>query len=200
MAGSRAASAREPGQIREEAALSVTARAPRISLAGADDRRARPGTGFEGGCTVRFAASTRLGRVRADAVPPAMTHVELIHKLAERWNAGDVEGVVELYTEDAVIVNGPDWPEQDTRQGREGLRTSIDEWQGVWESSEVEIGRVEAFGDTVVVEGAWITRGRSSGLSGRMPANIVCTIRDGKIASLEWFASYHSALAAARGD
>jgi hypothetical protein len=52
MAGSRAASAREPGQIREEAALSVTARAPRISLAGAEDRRARPRTCFEAGCTV----------------------------------------------------------------------------------------------------------------------------------------------------
>jgi hypothetical protein len=54
MAGSRAASAREPGQIREEAALSDTARAPRISLAGAEDLRARPRTSFKGGCTVRF--------------------------------------------------------------------------------------------------------------------------------------------------
>jgi hypothetical protein len=54
MAGSRAAGAREPGQIREEAALSDTVRAPRISLAGADDRRARPGAGFKVGCTVRF--------------------------------------------------------------------------------------------------------------------------------------------------
>jgi len=54
MAGSRAASAREPGQIREEAALSDTARAPRTSLAGADDRRARPRTSFDEGCTVHF--------------------------------------------------------------------------------------------------------------------------------------------------
>src|SRR4051812_24576825 len=54
MAGSRAASAREPGQIREEAALSVPARAPRISLAGAEVRRARPRTSFEDGGTVHF--------------------------------------------------------------------------------------------------------------------------------------------------
>ena len=52
MAGSRAAGAREPGQIREEAALSEYVRASRISLAGANDRRARPGASFEGGCTV----------------------------------------------------------------------------------------------------------------------------------------------------
>src|SRR5215216_5148868 len=60
MAGSRAASAREPGQIREEAALSDTARAPRASLAGAEDRRARPGPGSRDGCTVRF-LSPRVG-------------------------------------------------------------------------------------------------------------------------------------------
>ena len=59
MAGSRAASAREPGQIREEAALSDTARAPRISLAGADDRRARPRSSLEDGCTVHFSSSSR---------------------------------------------------------------------------------------------------------------------------------------------
>jgi hypothetical protein len=56
MAGSRAVGAREPGQIREEAALSDTAHAPRIGLAGADDRRARPEPGFDGGCTVHLFA------------------------------------------------------------------------------------------------------------------------------------------------
>ena len=61
MAGSRAASACESGQIREEAALSDTARAPRISLAGAEDRRARPRTSFEEGCTVRFPTHGRRG-------------------------------------------------------------------------------------------------------------------------------------------
>jgi hypothetical protein len=54
MAGSRAADAREPGQVREEAALSDTVRAPRTSLAGANGRRARPGADLEGGCTVHL--------------------------------------------------------------------------------------------------------------------------------------------------
>ena len=52
MAGSHAVSAREPGQIREEAALSDTARAPWASLAGAEDRRARPRSSSRDGCTV----------------------------------------------------------------------------------------------------------------------------------------------------
>jgi hypothetical protein len=119
MAGSRAASAREPGQIREEAALSDTARAPRTNLAGADDRRARPGTSFDGGCTVRL-------------------------------------------------------------------------------FRQVELGSVEAVGDNVVAEATWSTRVRSSGVSGNMPANTLCSVRHGKIASLEWFADHDAAVAAAR--
>jgi ketosteroid isomerase-like protein len=128
-----------------------------------------------------------------------MSNADVIRQLAERWNAGDFEGVVDLYTEDVVMRNGPDWPEQGGSHGREGLRSGIEEWRGVWESSEIELRRIEEFGDRIAAEGSWTTRGRSSGVTGAMPANVVCTVRDGKIASLEWFASYDSALAAARG-
>ena len=56
MAGSRAVSDCEPGQVRKEAALSGSAHAPRTNLAGAKARRARPGTCLDGGCTVHFSA------------------------------------------------------------------------------------------------------------------------------------------------
>ncbi len=54
MAGSRAVSDREPGQVRKEAALSEAVHAPRTSLAGAEKRRARPGTFHGDGCTVHI--------------------------------------------------------------------------------------------------------------------------------------------------
>src|SRR3954465_1773722 len=54
MVGSRAAAAREPGQIREEAALSETGRAPRGSLTGVEARRERPGPYFDDGGPARF--------------------------------------------------------------------------------------------------------------------------------------------------
>jgi hypothetical protein len=54
MVRSRALVACEPGQIREEAALSSSDQAPRVSLAGVHGRRERPGTGFEAGCTVHL--------------------------------------------------------------------------------------------------------------------------------------------------
>ena len=104
MAGSRAVSAREPGQIREEAALSDTARAPWASLAGAEDRRARPRPSSGDGCTVRF-----LRR---------WTTTEVIRQVCERRNAGDVEGMLELYHDDVVLHAGEHWPEQATWRER----------------------------------------------------------------------------------
>jgi uncharacterized protein (TIGR02246 family) len=184
MAGSRAAGAREPGQIREEAALSDTVRAPRISLAGADDRRARPGAGFKVGCTVHS---------------PAMDSVALIRQLVERWNTGDIEGVLDLYAEDGVMLSGDDWPEQNTWRGREGIRASIEDWRAVWESATASFDRIEAFGDRVLAIGAWISRGRASGVDGRLPMAVVFTVRNGKIVEHEWFVDHDRAIAAVRG-
>jgi uncharacterized protein (TIGR02246 family) len=127
-----------------------------------------------------------------------MSNVDVIRQLVERWNAGELEGVLALFADDAVLVNGPDWPEQGSIRGLEGIRSSIDEWLGAWQSSQVELGSVAAVGDKVVAEGTWSTRGRSSGVSGKMPANTLCTVRHGKIASLEWFADHDAAVAAAR--
>jgi ketosteroid isomerase-like protein len=128
-----------------------------------------------------------------------MGPADVIRELARRWNAGDIEGVLDLYTEDAVMVPGAEWPEQTVYQGREGIRTNIDEWRSVWESAELHIGRIEIFGERVVAEGAWNTRGRSSRVTGSLPAITLCTVRHGKIASLEWFTDYDAALTAARG-
>ena len=185
MAGSRAADAREPGQIREEAALSDTVRAPRISLAGADDWRARPRTSFDEGCTVHFSMSDE----------PSL---ELIRRLAELWNAGEPEAVLALYHEDAQVHASSAWPENDIRQGRDDMRLWVHDWLGVWEESRVELSDFQAVDDKVVVRGVWTTRGRASGAASRMPFSAVFTVRDGKIAVHEWFDDYDSAVAAAR--
>ena len=186
MAGSRAASAREPGQIREEAALSVTARAPRTSLAGAEDRRARPRTSFEAGCTVH--AFSR------------MRNIEVIQELTRLWNAGDMDGMLELYAEDAVTVTGPHWPEQATSRGRDEIRAGMEEWQAMWETTRVVVDSLEEEGhNKVVATGAWHIRGRASGIEGAMPLFILFTIRDGRVARLEWFEDRDTAVAAARG-
>ena len=143
-------------------------------------------------------ARGRASTAGARSVLFAMAAADLIRELVDRWNAGDVDGSLELYNEDAVMLAGPDWPEQAERRGHEAIRSNMEEWLAVWESSRIEPGLVEVFGPKVVAIGTWVTRGRSSGVEGTMPFAIMCTVRDGKIESLEWFTDHDAALAAAR--
>ncbi len=129
---------------------------------------------------------------------PDSDHLSLARELIERWNAGDVDGVLDLYAEDAAMYSGPEWPEQFTSQGREEIHQTIEEWRSVWESSTIVLDSLESHGDRVVASGAWNTLGRASGVGGQMPFVILLTVRSGKIASLEWFTDHDSAVAAAR--
>jgi ketosteroid isomerase-like protein len=128
-----------------------------------------------------------------------MDDADLIRQLAERWNAGDIDGAVDLYAEDAVIVNGADWPEQATWEGHDGIRQSMEEWGAVWQSAVVEMGPIERYGDKILATGTWWNRGMTSGAEGSMPFSILFSFRDGKIALHEWFTDHDSAVAAARG-
>ncbi len=82
MARSRAVDAREPGQIREEAALSDTAHAPWGSLAGVSDRKVRSGTSFDGGCTVHYLRVSR-APLASDRMAALITFVREFSK--RKW-------------------------------------------------------------------------------------------------------------------
>jgi ketosteroid isomerase-like protein len=125
--------------------------------------------------------------------------VEIVRRVADRWNSGDIEGLLELYSDEIVVKTGEHWPEQGPVQGKEAFRESIDEWLSVWESVAVETDHVEAYGDRVVARGAWKSTGRLSGVEGELPIHIVFTVRDGKIARVDWCADHEQAVAAARG-
>lgn len=83
-------------------------------------------------------------------------------------------------------------------EGKQSFRESTEEWLSVWQSIEVETDKVEPYGDRVVARGTWRSTGRVSGVAGTMPIHIVFTVRDGRIARLEWFPDHERAVAAAR--
>jgi ketosteroid isomerase-like protein len=126
--------------------------------------------------------------------------LDVARSLVDLWNAGDIEGVVNLYTEDAAMIAGDEWPDQAQYHGHDGVRANIEQWRSVWESSRIEAERIEAHGERVVASGAWITRGRVSGIEGDMPFVVLLTFRGGKIAVLEWFTDHDEAVAAARAS
>ena len=127
-----------------------------------------------------------------------MSPTDLVLEMAQRWNDGDIEGMLELYHEDVVMTASPDWPETVQLKGKDAFRKNTEEWLGAWESVELETGEVEAFGDRVVAQGHWRSTGRLSGVEGRMPIHMVFTLRDGRIAHLEWCSDHQSAVASAR--
>jgi ketosteroid isomerase-like protein len=131
-----------------------------------------------------------------------MSHepLEIVRQVAERWNAGDIERLFELYHDDLVVVTGEHWPDGNAvMEGKQRFRESTQEWLDVWQSVHVETDAVEAHGDRVVAHGSWVTKGRVSGMEGTMPIHIVFTVRDGRIARVEWFPDHERAVAAARG-
>jgi ketosteroid isomerase-like protein len=126
--------------------------------------------------------------------------LDIVRRSAERWNAGDFEGMFELYADDMVVVTGEHWPEANqVMEGKDAFRESTQEWLELWQSVELETDHVEAYGDRVVARGHWRSTGRVSGVEGTMPVHMVLTVRDGKIARLEWYPDHDRAVAAARG-
>ena len=126
--------------------------------------------------------------------------LDIVRRSAERWNAGDFEGMFELYADDMVVVTGEHWPEANqVMEGKDAFRESTQEWLELWQSVELETDHVEAYGDRVVARGHWRSTGRVSGVEGTMPVHMVLTVRDGKIARLEWYPDHDRAVGAARG-
>jgi ketosteroid isomerase-like protein len=128
-----------------------------------------------------------------------MGNVEVIRQVAERLNAGDVEGMLELCDEEIVHQPSSEWPDTKPSQGKAAFREITEDWLSLWQSIEIETDKMEAYGDRVLAVGSWRTTGRVSGLEGTMPIHIVYTVRDGRICRLEWFANHDDAIAAARG-
>jgi SnoaL-like domain len=58
-------------------------------------------------------------------------NLQLARDLIDLWNAGDIEGIVALYTEDAAMFAGPEWPEQAEYHGHDGVRANIEQRRSV---------------------------------------------------------------------
>ena len=66
-----------------------------------------------------------------------MSHADVICELTGKWNTGDIEGVPDLYTQDAEIRTGPHWIEVD----------SLDEFGDMFTFRDGKIAVLEWFAD-----------------------------------------------------
>ena len=123
---------------------------------------------------------------------------ELMERLADRLNAGDLDGWVGLYAEDVEFVASESWPETATVTGRDGLRSFWAEFSGVWDDVQIRIDRLHEADDAVVGECRWVTRGRASGVEGTLEFVLALWIREGLIVRGQFFDELTDALGAIR--
>jgi ketosteroid isomerase-like protein len=121
----------------------------------------------------------------------------VIRGLTERWNAGDMDGVVALL-DDGVEIDA-------TRRvlnpahysGPEGVRQMAREIREVWDEWTFDLGRFWWKGDVAVVEARVTARGKGSGLQLRDTYYGIWVMRDGRPVKQIIFAERDEAFEAA---
>ena len=68
-------------------------------------------------------------------------NVEVVRTYFEFWNAGDMEGVRELYHSDAVMQAMPDWPEPGPFVGRDAVVEQLSRVRAAFDRDSVEFLR-----------------------------------------------------------
>ena len=66
-------------------------------------------------------------------------NTEVIGRLAERWNAGDLEGVFDLYADHIVLETAPEWPEQGPVVGKAAVIRFSADWRSAWETIHIDV-------------------------------------------------------------
>jgi ketosteroid isomerase-like protein len=126
-------------------------------------------------------------------------NAELVRRHFERFNAGDVDGLVELFAEDAVVETDHRFPEGGVFEGRAALRRLYEGFHEGWERGSVgEITRLtEAPGDVLLVDFIWRGTGDASRIETRNEISGLWSVRDGRITRVRYFLERDEALKAA---
>jgi ketosteroid isomerase-like protein len=129
--------------------------------------------------------------------PEEQRNAEVVRRLGELWNAGDYEGVLELYSDDVVMTAAPEWPDPGPWVGKEGVGWNQRQWLEAWDEVQLVTHELAFNGDKVLLVGEWNSRGTASGFGGQMEVIFVLTLRDGLITHFDWFSDADEARRAA---
>jgi ketosteroid isomerase-like protein len=122
-------------------------------------------------------------------------NIEVVRNFLKVWNAGDMEGVHELYDPEAVMEATPDWPEPGPFVGRDAVMQQFSQARAAFDSDSVEfLSDLVAVGDRVIVRLAWHGFGR--GPQSDMEWTNIFAIREGKIIRVDYFWDHAEALEA----
>ena len=124
-------------------------------------------------------------------------NVEIVRRVWEAWNAGDLDVITEFFTPETGFFPLRSQLEGVGYRGPEGLREFARDAAEEWEYLRISLDEFRDLDDRVLVLGCFEARGRGSGMDIRFPVGWVVQLRDEKIIELRAYSDPQQALAAA---
>jgi ketosteroid isomerase-like protein len=124
-------------------------------------------------------------------------NVEVVGRLYEALNRGDLEGAIEMtdpnirYDLSERVFNPAVY------QGHDGIRRFSAEVDEVWDEFRVEPLDFIDVGDKIIVSHLVHARGKGSGVDVELPSTSVYTLREGKVLAIRMYREHDQALEAA---
>lgn len=117
----------------------------------------------------------------------------------ERWNVGDMAGLADLFADDIVYENAPEWPGQRTYEGAATVTEFLEnEVARIIALRPVDLVSLEPLGDQVLIELQARTHGSRSGLDHSFAKLFhLAQVREGKVARVRVYLTREEAVRAA---
>jgi ketosteroid isomerase-like protein len=120
---------------------------------------------------------------------------ETVRRGIDAYNHRDIEGIVAVTAEDAVLVPMRSLLEGGEYRGHDGVRRFMADIDEDWSERHIEVEEIRELEDAVLVLGSFRAVGRS-GTEVRFPVAWHSQIRDGKLTRLTAYSDTDAALRA----
>jgi ketosteroid isomerase-like protein len=108
-------------------------------------------------------------------------NVEIVRSATATFNAGEVDSFLELFADDAKLVDHANAPDQQRAiKGKDAIRAAVALWEGAFDRLRAEVEEFTAVGDFVICQTHWIGEGKGSGISIDVRQFDLYEFRDGK--------------------
>jgi uncharacterized protein len=114
-------------------------------------------------------------------------NVELVNRIYDAWNRGEVPGPTDLLDNMVEYVNPPGAIEPGTRRGLDAFTGAVTKMFESWETWETDRREFRTRNEHVAVALRYRARGRGSGLEIEGRESALWTVRGGKVVRYQWF-------------
>jgi ketosteroid isomerase-like protein len=132
-----------------------------------------------------------------EAAGLSSANIAIVRQLFDTYERKDWEGLVALLHPEVELHEWPEGPDSRVYRGPDGVRSSREAWAEVWESIEAEPYDFVEVGERVFVPLHTTAKGRGSSVQVELDNFAVFTVRDSKLAKIEYFTDRDAALRAA---